>query len=214
MKMKLINNKEVIDKWIKENNILDYFDMKDLSFTLQEYEKGELLASPEFPLKNFLFLVDGIIQIYGILNDGSKTSVNLITKPALLGDVEYCGNSNSTFFVEALTTTTCLALPMDKYREQLYLDVKFLHTLLSSLVEKIRLYSNEDIETQTVEKRVLFYMENIFQNQELKGIEAATIQLRCSRRQLQRVLKKLCDEKRIIQTGKGKYKLNNATNTL
>ena len=41
----------------------------------------------------------------------------------------------------------------------------------------------------------------------LKSIEEATNYLHCSRRQLQRILKKLCDEGKIIKEGKGKYKI-------
>ena len=41
---------------------------------------------------------------------------------------------------------------------------------------------------------------------ELNGIEAAVLQLRCSRRQLQRVLKKLCETGQVEKTGKGRYR--------
>ncbi|WP_270463717.1 hypothetical protein [Faecalibacillus intestinalis] len=41
----------------------------------------------------------------------------------------------------------------------------------------------------------------------LKSIEEATNYLHCSRRQLQRILKKLCDEGKMIKEGKGKYKI-------
>lgn len=203
--MRTITDKKKIDKLIREKNIASCFDTENLSFTIREYQKGEILTAPGLPAKNFLFLVEGVIQIYGIHDDGSKLPVNLATKPTLLGDVEYCGNGGSAFFAEAWTAVTCLALSMDENREKLYSDVKFLHTLLDSLVEKITLHSN-DMEMQTVEKRVLFYMENVFKNHELKGVEATAIQLRCSRRQLQRTLKSLCDEGKITHTGKGRYK--------
>ena len=39
------------------------------------------------------------------------------------------------------------------------------------------------------------------------GMESATLQLRCSRRQLQRVLKKLCLQGKIEKVGKGRYRL-------
>ena len=41
----------------------------------------------------------------------------------------------------------------------------------------------------------------------LKSIEEATNYLHCSRRQLQRILKKLCVEGKMIKVGKGKYKI-------
>ena len=39
----------------------------------------------------------------------------------------------------------------------------------------------------------------------LKSIEEATNYLHCSRRQLQRILKKLCDEGKMIKEGKGNF---------
>ena len=41
----------------------------------------------------------------------------------------------------------------------------------------------------------------------LEGIEHATLRLRCSRRQLQRVIKDLCDQGLVVKVGKGKYQL-------
>ena len=33
--------------------------------------KGEIIASPDAPLRELLFLVEGAVQIYGIRADGS-----------------------------------------------------------------------------------------------------------------------------------------------
>lgn len=43
---------------------------------------------------------------------------------------------------------------------------------------------------------------------ELCSIESALYILHCSRRQLQRVLSKLCQEGFLLRTGKGHYRLN------
>lgn len=60
---------------------------------------------------------------------------------------------------------------------------------------------------ETVEQRVLLYLKNISPSNKLEGIDASALKLRCSRRQLQRVLTKLCQSGQIEKTGKGKYKL-------
>lgn len=63
-----------------------------------------------------------------------------------------------------------------------------------------------DVAAATIEERVVLYMQAT-PGQELWGIENAVLQLRCSRRQLQRVLKKLCASGRAEKTGKGCYRL-------
>ena len=51
-------------------------------------------------------------------------------------------------------------------------------------------------------------MANLSPEHELYRISEAIYALRCSRRQLQRVLRKLADEGKIMKTGKGRYKLS------
>lgn len=208
--MRVVQNKKQISELAKKENIENYFDTKNLVFAMYQYEKGEVIASPDKPLKSILFLVEGIVQIYGILSDGGKLSVRLMSKPTLLGDVEFCGDMASPLFTEAMTDVTCLALPLDTYRSVLDRDVRFLHVLLQSLTRKMVMNSKSEVEMPTVEERVLFYMENIFENHEFHGIEETMVELRCSRRQLQRVMKKLCDEGKVIRVGKGKYRLINS----
>lgn len=86
-------------------------------------------------------------------------------------------------------------------------DLKFLHTLLRSYREKLRLFALVDTPARNTEQRVLLYLEKISPAHSLEGITGAVLQLRCSRRQLQRVLSKLCAEGKVIKTGKGRYQL-------
>ena len=41
----------------------------------------------------------------------------------------------------------------------------------------------------------------------LNGIEHAALRLQCSRRQLQRVIKSLCEQGKLVRLGKGRYKM-------
>lgn len=205
--MKVIKDEDKIREFVRKENIENYFETKNLTFSMYQYEKGEIIASPDRPLNSILFVVDGIIQIYGILSDGGKLASGLMGKMTILGDVEFCGDTTSPLFSEAMTEVTCLALPLDTYRSILDRDVRFLHVLLQSLTGKMILDSKLEVEIPTVEERVLFYMENVYKNHEFAGIKETRGELRCSRRQLQRVMKKLCDEGKVIHIGKGRYRL-------
>lgn len=162
--MKVLQDKRKVSELVKQENVEKYFETRELGFVIYQYEKGEIIASPDRPLRSILYLVEGIVQIYGILSDGGKLSVRLMSKPTLLGDVEFCGNMESPLFTEAMTDVTCLALPFDANRNILNRDVRFLHVLLRSLTRKMVSNSKLEVEMPTVEERVLFYMENVFDN--------------------------------------------------
>ena len=87
---------------------------------------------------------------------------------------------------------------------------RFLHLLLDSCLTKLILSAHVDPACTTVEERVLRYLRDCCASHEFHSVEAAVLQLRCSRRQLQRALKKLCDEGRLEKTGKGRCRLSGA----
>ena len=180
-----------IEYWLDKGNIQNYFDTPNLVFHGYRYEKGEYITVPDKKMDKILFLVEGTVQIYGIREDGSLSPVNQIVSPTILGDLEFPNEGVTPFFTETKTQAVCLSLSIKKYRNQLDCDTRFLHTLLQSYADKLKFFS----------------LENICPMHEINGIETAIFQLRCSRRQLQRVLKQLCDNEKITKVGKGRYKL-------
>lgn len=195
-----------IEKWVREQNIRDYFDTKDLVFHGYRFEKGEYLTSPTKRLEELLFVVQGAIRIYGVRDDGELRPVNQTDKPTVIGDLEFSTEGDTQFFVETQTPVICVALPVRKYRKQLDSDLRFLHFLLHSYAEKLKLFGF-DLAASTIEDRVMAYMKNSQPTHELNGISSAMLQLRCSRRQLQRVLSKLCETGQVEKLGKGRYRL-------
>lgn len=205
--MKNENRQSNAESLIALYGIRAYFDTKDLEFDELVYDSGSLIASPDKPLEHVLFLMQGAVRIYGIRADGSLSHVNRVCSPALLGDIEFVSLKPTAFYVEAIGKCTCLALPIKRYKSKLDHDVRFLHLLLSSLTDKFMLSDDMNILSSSLEEKLLFYFKTIWKNSEISGIEAATQQLRCSRRQLQRVLHKLLEEGRIEKLGKGRYRL-------
>ncbi len=205
--MKIISDQKQMECWLDKSKIRNYFDTPDLTFQAYVYEKGEFITVPGRQMEHILFLVEGTVQIYGIREDGSLSPVNEIVSPTILGDLEFPNQGITPFYTETKTQAVCLSLSTKKYRRQLDCDLRFLHMLLASYTDKLKLFSLADTVTTTLDERVLLYLKNICPENELNGIESATFQLRCSRRQLQRVLKKLCDDGKIEKTGKGRYRL-------
>lgn len=206
--MREITNQVKIQHWITKHHIRNFFDTPNLEFQAYQYEKGEYLTTPGGPLQNILFLISGTIRIYGVRQDGSMSPVTQISNNTLIGDLEYHDNGTSGFFTEARSTVICLSLSVNRYRSLLDRDLRFLHVLLASCSIKLRSFASFDTAAHTVEERILMYMHNSSPDREINGIENAVINLRCSRRQLQRTLKKLCENGQIKKIGKGHYRLN------
>lgn len=206
--MKKIRDAKQIDRWLEKGNIRDYFSTPDLHFLIYQYKKGEQITSPDKKLEEILFVEEGTIRVYGLRDNGTVSPVNQQTAPMILGDIEFAQRGNPPFFTEAVTDVTCIALPVKPYERQLHEDTRFLHVLLHSYAEKLQLFAFVDVPAETVAERVLLYLKNICPDHELQGIEAAVLQLRCSRRQLQRALKKLCMDGQIEKVGKGRYRLS------
>lgn len=83
----------------------------------------------------------------------------------------------------------------------------FLRFVLARLAEKLALSSRMDVVTQTLEEKLLFYLNNVNPNHEITSISQTLQVLHCSRRQLQRLLKSLCDDNILIKKGRGCYVL-------
>ena len=64
-----------------------------------------------------------------------------------------------------------------------------------------------DIARQTLKEKVLLYLEKEAPDQTIHSVNEAVIFLHCSRRQIQRVLKKLCEEGKLQKLGRGCYRL-------
>lgn len=205
--MREVQENGKIEKWMDACRIREHFDTPDLEFRAVRYERGEMVLSPGSMLEDIMFLVEGTIYIYGIRDDGMMLPITSISRIALLGDVEFCEGKSSPLCVEARTEAVFLVLSVKRYRTQLNSDLAFLHLLLHSLAEKMNMFALMESASSNIEERLLIYMRHYCVEGKLKGVEAAAIHLRCSRRQLQRVLRKLVEEGTIKKTGKGSYKL-------
>lgn len=203
--MKKIYDKNLINKVKEEYKIGNCFS-KEYEFIVIEYEEGETIINPLEKTQYIQFVLEGTLLISFIDQEGRQTIVSQSEELCILGDMEFVDDLNPMFFAEAKTKVKTLALSLKEYKKNLNQDLQFLHTLLNSIASKLKQSSTNQFVYQSVEERFLYYM-NYYCGGSLSSIEETTSYLHCSRRQLQRVLKKLCDEEIIIKEGKGKYKI-------
>ena len=205
--MKTIQDAMEVQRLVEKYRIRERFDTEGLAFRGLIYQKGEVLCSPVNPTSSLLFLVEGNVQMYSLRPDGSKLPVAQSSGEMLIGDLEYITGQPTVFFVEAVEECICLALPAAPYREALSRDLRFLHSLLGSVASKFTRSADGDLYAATLEERVLRYLRDEVPAHEIHEVETLLYQLRCGRRQLQRVLRKLCDDGALVRLGKGHYQI-------
>lgn len=203
--MKEIRDKKKRDHYFAEQSL--HFGQKPESLKLLQFEKGELLNGPEHPLTGFYIVVKGSISIYYITEDGSVRPVSKAGPGILLGDMEFSGVEGETNYTEAAETVICLAIPFQENRCLLENDAAFLRFVVAQLAEKLSLSSRMDVVTQTLEEKLMFYLSCVEPEHEISSISQALQVLHCSRRQLQRVLKNMCEKEVLIKKGRGRYRL-------
>lgn len=205
--MERLNQPITLQNALKKYGIQEMFDSPDLDFRLLHYRKGEYLASTSIEPEYLLFLIRGSVQIYNLLEDSTLAPVAIQRPGAMLGDIEFITRQPALFFVEAKTDVMCVGLSMAAHRECLSRDVRFLNMLLESVAGKFRRISLMDINTRTLRERVLFYLSEAGSDGCINSVNEIVMQLRCSRRQMQRVLSELCVEGVLVRQGKGSYRL-------
>lgn len=205
--MKFLSDPALLEEILRKWEIPGRFDTKGLEFRLARFQKGELLIAPFKPMDEFLFLAAGKVNIYGLREDGSMFSVCLVAQGVLLGDIEFVQRAALPFYAEAMEDTLCVELSMEKHRERLKQDVRFLNYLLQSVADKFHQFISMGDAAQLVEEKLLTFLGELQPDHTLHSINAGVIQLHCSRSQLQRVVRKLCQEGALSKISKGKYRL-------
>ncbi|WP_322169086.1 cyclic nucleotide-binding domain-containing protein [Acutalibacter caecimuris] len=205
--MKYIDQPGLLEQLLDERRIRQRFSTQGLDFQLVQFEKGELLTAPHKPMDALLFLARGRVSIYGLREDGSSFSVFLAGQDVLLGDMEFIRRETLPFFTEALDRVLCVALPVERYRPLLEADARFLRALLRTVSDKFMMFTLLENPAQPLEEKLLALLRTIQPDHILHGINTGTLQLHCSRAQLQRVVRKLCQEGVLRKLGKGEYQL-------
>lgn len=205
--MKQLQDDALLAHYLQLHNLKDHFETHDLNFRLYEYEKGEIINCMRDSMSFLQFIVSGSFQIYAIRKDGSHYPICVQDEFTVLGDMEFAGEQSLEFFVEATTNIHCLTLCLKEHGEALKADTIFLRFLLHSLAHKMAMFSQSTASFSSLEEHLLYYLEQQCPTHQFKGVEAVSTHLRCSRRQLQRLLKDLCEKGLIEKVGKGEYRL-------
>lgn len=184
-----------------------HFGTRPPLIRLLMFEKGELLTHPLKPLDQFLIVMEGRVTIYSLTHEGNVRYIDRGCSGMLLGDMEFSGAVGEMLYTEAVDQVLCLSVPFQENRQALEKDPVFLRFVLSQLAGKLSMSSQIDTMERTLGEKLLLYLRKIEPTHTIHSVNETTQILHCSRRQLQRVLKTLCDEGVLIKSGRGCYQL-------
>lgn len=174
---------------------------------LLRYEKGELVTEPLQRERWFLVVVRGALQIYFIRDDGARYALSGGGKDFILGDMDLFGPYAGSVYTEATEPLLCLGLPLAQNRQTMLENNAFLHVVCSSLAGKLLSITALDAAPGSLRERLLSYLRYSCEDGQLQGVEHAAFRLRCSARQLQRILNRLQEEGTVERIGKGAWRL-------
>ena len=178
-----------------------HFRKRPASMRLVRFPEGKLFLSP---LNQFYIIVEGSVSIYDVSEMGQINYISVSGKGTLLGDLEFSGIASQPFFIKAAEDLVCLTFPFDENAD-LQEDPAFLRFVLNQVARKLSLSVSMGPLSKSLEDNVLFYLRTISPDHRIASVNQVLPQLHCSRRQLQRVLKKLCNENIIERCGRGTY---------
>ena len=205
--MERIFDEKKIAACIAKSKYHSILSTMDVDFYLIKYEKGEFVSSPFQTESLFQIVEQGSINIYIIRDDGTRHALSSGTTDYFLGDMDIFYPRSGDVYAEAAEPLTCIAFSIDKNRETLLSNNRFLALICSSLSSKIGTMTTLDAAPASLSERVMSYMKYKCDGGILKGIERAAFHLHCSARQLQRILNQSEAAGLVRKVGKGTYKL-------
>ncbi|WP_353654916.1 cyclic nucleotide-binding domain-containing protein [Clostridium sp. CCUG 7971] len=136
--MKKIEDLFVIESYYNELNMSKFFD-KDMkeNIKLFKFERNEYLCREGEDMPYFIFLVEGKAKLFKTLPNGRTLLLSFYTPLKVIGDIEIVKNQAASGSIQALSDCYALVVPMEKAREELITDSKFLKFTCESLAEKL-----------------------------------------------------------------------------
>lgn len=205
--MEKIYDKNILASCIAKSKYHAVLDSLDIDFYLIIYEKGELVSAPFQDESLFQIVNQGSINIYFIRDDGTRYSLSNGTSDYFLGDMDIFYSKSGNIYAQAAERVSCISFSIEKNRQSLLSNNKFLRLICESLAAKIGAMTTIDAAPASLTERVMSYMKYKCSNETLKGIEQSAFHLHCSARQLQRILNQCETMGFVKKLGKGTYKL-------
>ena len=205
--MREIRDPELLEHYIRKFHIRSFFDTQDLPFRLYEYAPGEMINIVHPMEESIKFIVEGVFDHYLIQEDGSPYLIAHCKGFGFMGDLAFCRRQSPNRYQEVIETLRAVELPLEPLRHTLENDNRFLRFLLDTMAQRMTISMHVRVDMNSAEESLLAYLRWRCPNHTITNVSETAFHLNFSRRQIQRVLKRLTDQGTLIRSGKGCYTL-------
>ena len=205
--MREIRDEALLEQYIRKYHIRSFFDTTELPFRLYEYAPGEMINIVHPMEESIKFIVEGVFDHYKIQEDGSSYLIAHCVGFGFMGDLAFCGRQPPGRYQEVIETVRAVELPLEKMRSILENDNRFLRFLLDTMAQRMTASMHIRSDMTSAEKALLAYLRWRCPNHTITNVTEAAFHMNYSRRQIQRALKELLEQGRLIRLGKGCYVL-------
>ena len=206
-------SKALLEEMSRKDNIQRYFsDWEHLKKQLILYRKGEIIVEFGDRSDKIFILLKGTIRVTSLNDDYEEYFFFDAKNEGLFGEVEYMLNIPSITQSQTMNECYCVEIPIRENKELLDTDIQFQKTISRVLAKKYNDFriSSVDIETYSVEVRLIRYLLRESTSDRIDDLTLIAKSLKCSYRQLIRVLKKFCSRGWLVHGSmKGVYLVKN-----
>lgn len=137
--MKFIQNPNLLETKLRDYHFEKMFDKeKQPPFTLQQYEKDEVILLEGVELETLLFLVEGKVKITSSVETGKSLLLRFVQPLSIIGDIELIRNVPVQSQVQAVNECLVIGLHVHYIKQHEMNNPKFLHTLLEHVSYKLQ----------------------------------------------------------------------------
>ncbi|TYR78384.1 Crp/Fnr family transcriptional regulator [Priestia megaterium] len=218
--MKLIHDLKPLEAKLHEYHLEKMFDLtKPIPFTLQQYERGEIILHEGIAMQSLLFLVEGKVKITSSVETGKSLLLRFSHPFSIIGDIELIRGVPVQSQIEAVNECLLIGLSFDYIKQHERENLRLLHALLDHLSYKLQTCTTASRVNllAPVENRFASYLMSTLLPErdytfgmELKtaNIEEIANLLGTTRRHLNRVIHSL-SQKKIIERNKNSIRILN-----
>ena len=135
--MIVIRKNELLAEYYHHFPLSDYFSFNIRPYTsIVKFDSAEnILFEGEKP-DSLYYLIDGRAKLFLSHENGRISLINFLNAPCFVGEMELIGAQKTANGVTAITPCTCYEIPINKCRDKILNDTKFLRYLCLFLSQK------------------------------------------------------------------------------
>lgn len=176
--LKAMSKIELIKEALKQNPFFCYLKEEHLEKLaligeVLDYKKGESIFFEGKEANSTYLIIDGIVKIYKIGENGKEQIIHIFGKGELFAEIALIENQTYPASAEALTFTKLVAFRREKLKELFRNDPEIMTSILGICIFRLQKLISfiESIRLRDARKRVLYFLWELSENGKINPIK-------------------------------------------